>query len=691
MNYTRPLTAIVALVAVLGSTPVADELSVEAPIKRVVVYSDRAKVTRVAEIELSAGEQALLVENLPGGVIDGSIRASASGAAGIMLLGLSHSTKQHLEAPVKKVADLEAEQENLERNHKQVVTDRLQAFTQLKEFVAALSSGASDEITRQVADGGIDVSQWTAAYAFVGEKNFQLNDSIRLAKQELQDIEDRIRIVQTDLRRVSTARQRTTKTVRVDLDLERAGLVDLTLEYIIPGAQWTPLYDARIGDNPDRVQFTYHAEVSQKTGEDWTGVELTLSTARPSLGAGPGQLSPWFLAELPQIPSRSYTVSTGPIRGRITRRDTGEPVVGASILVVGTAQGDMTDLDGRFRILRVDPGIYTLRISHIEFVTVEITNVVVAGDQTFVINQRMEPKVTDLDRTITVIGRQDTLDKFVVDSRVTMSSETIRQRPVQTVDNLLAQVAGLRTNSRGGAFVRGGAAGEVADIVDGVAMGDPYGGSLGLVSGAIVNSGAYPTVFEIKRKESVSSGGEAVRVTVANWVFDGETKLISRPHNRQGAYRVVTMKNQDAAPLLPGRVAVFAGSHFLGQAQFDQLVAPGGEFDLPFGLDNHVTVEREVLAYKKTRKGTKIRTDQTIQITLRNHGSAVREVELEESLPVTRDSRIKVKIGKIVPKPTSEDQKGSVTWKLMLQPDEEIKVSVPYRISYPSRLRIAGL
>lgn len=48
--------------------------------------------------------------------------------------------------------------------------------------------------------------------------------------------------------------------------------------------------------------------------------------------------------------------------------------------------------------------------------------------------------------------------------------------PVTSVDELLESVAGVVTNSSGETFIRGGRAGEVAYIVDGVPIGDPLGG-----------------------------------------------------------------------------------------------------------------------------------------------------------------------------------------------------------------------
>ncbi len=191
------------------------------------------------------------------------------------------------------------------------------------------------------------------------------------------------------------------------------------------------------------------------------------------------------------LPPESFAASTGQIKGQITDQKTGEPIVGASVMVVDTKRGASTDPDGYFAILRLEPGTYTLDISHLDYVEVKVTDVVVKIDETFEVNQKMVQKVTDLDETITVKGTRDILDKFVTESRVSISQETIKQRPVQTVDALLEQVAGVQTSSEGEVFIRGGRAGEVAYIVDGVPIGDPLGGAgniganLSLVSGSI--------------------------------------------------------------------------------------------------------------------------------------------------------------------------------------------------------------
>ncbi len=92
----------------------------------------------------------------------------------------------------------------------------------------------------------------------------------------------------------------------VTVSVESAGAGDFELEviYTVYGAQWEPLYDARVQllvpDSPDgllegKLQLSYLAKITQNTGEDWNDVALTLSTAQPNLGTLPPKLEPLYV------------------------------------------------------------------------------------------------------------------------------------------------------------------------------------------------------------------------------------------------------------------------------------------------------------------------------------------------------------------------------------------------------------
>jgi TonB-dependent receptor len=60
-------------------------------------------------------------------------------------------------------------------------------------------------------------------------------------------------------------------------------------------------------------------------------------------------------------------VGQGIIRGSVVDSATAEPLVGASVMLEGTAIGAPTDIEGRFRLSGVAPGAYSLKVSYLGY------------------------------------------------------------------------------------------------------------------------------------------------------------------------------------------------------------------------------------------------------------------------------------------------------------------------------------
>ncbi len=63
------------------------------------------------------------------------------------------------------------------------------------------------------------------------------------------------------------------------------------------------------------------------------------------------------------------------ISGTVTEQSSGEPIIGANLILLGTSQGNATDFNGNYVIRGVQPGEYTIRVSSVGYVTIteEIT------------------------------------------------------------------------------------------------------------------------------------------------------------------------------------------------------------------------------------------------------------------------------------------------------------------------------
>ncbi|MGV8106788.1 MAG: carboxypeptidase-like regulatory domain-containing protein, partial [Nitrososphaerota archaeon] len=91
-----------------------------------------------------------------------------------------------------------------------------------------------------------------------------------------------------------------------------------------------------------------------------------------------------------------YAGTTGKIAGKIADKITGEALIGANILIVGTTLGAASDIDGNYFILNIPPGEYEVRASVIGYSPFTIQKVRVSVDQTTRIDFELNPESIEL-------------------------------------------------------------------------------------------------------------------------------------------------------------------------------------------------------------------------------------------------------------------------------------------------------
>ncbi|RMF54770.1 MAG: carboxypeptidase-like regulatory domain-containing protein, partial [Calditrichaeota bacterium] len=86
-----------------------------------------------------------------------------------------------------------------------------------------------------------------------------------------------------------------------------------------------------------------------------------------------------------------YAGTTGKIVGTVRDSKTGEPLIGANVVLEGTQMGISTDQDGYFVLINVPPGVYTLTVHYIGYASASIENVRVRVDRTTTQNVQLSP------------------------------------------------------------------------------------------------------------------------------------------------------------------------------------------------------------------------------------------------------------------------------------------------------------
>jgi hypothetical protein len=74
--------------------------------------------------------------------------------------------------------------------------------------------------------------------------------------------------------------------------------------------------------------------------------------------------------------------ASGKIKGKVVDASSGEPLVGANVIVVGTSMGAATNVSGEFNVLNLPAGTYTLKTSYVGYQAITLTNIRVNDDLT---------------------------------------------------------------------------------------------------------------------------------------------------------------------------------------------------------------------------------------------------------------------------------------------------------------------
>lgn len=158
---------------------------------------------------------------------------------------------------------------------------------------------------------------------------------------------------------------------------------------------------------------------------------------------------------------------TGKIAGKITDKSTGEPLIGANVIIIGTSLGSSTDALGQYTILDVPPGIYSVQISYIGYRKLIINDVRVFIDQTTRIDAALESEAIELGAMV-IVAERKIIKPDVATSVVAITGNEVQELPINSVSGAIGLQAGVQ-----GLSVRGGGSDRLLFLLDGVTLRDP--------------------------------------------------------------------------------------------------------------------------------------------------------------------------------------------------------------------------
>jgi uncharacterized protein (TIGR02231 family) len=281
-------------------------VNMDAPIKRVVVYEDRAMVTRSGTVPVEAGSSQVTLNGLPPLLLDDSVRVKGEAQSQVLIVGTEVSKAFLADPRQKEFEEMENKLDSL-RLENSALDDRLAALDLQKKFVASIQSSMSEKISKEMLIAAPAPESWSKVADFIYQGSLRAADEERKIGVEKKALARKIEAAEKELGQLRSGGARDAKSVVVTVEAEKPATLQLEVSYVVSQATWRPVYDARADHDGGKIDLTYRSEIRQQTGEDWKGVELALSTARPSVGGRMAELSPWYLNiwELSQAEGRS--------------------------------------------------------------------------------------------------------------------------------------------------------------------------------------------------------------------------------------------------------------------------------------------------------------------------------------------------------------------------------------------------
>lgn len=301
-----------------ANTLYAAKINADSNITAVTVYPGSAKITRVSNISLTAGNNEIIINNLPLNLNESSLRVSgedlSGGSNGSITLGsieLSRDIQEDVVQEQEKNLRIQIEDA---QEGRAVIEDSLSRNNSQLQYIKKMVLGNDNRSKKKEENNNasytnLPLEQWQQAWQTLDQATQTAQEKIRLSKQDLKANDKLLNKLKRQLQQVAT-NQKEQRSAKIQITSESTTDITLNLKYQINGARWEPVYDIDLNTETGDLKIKTLAQISQRTGENWDGIDITLSTLRPSAGTQLPTLNPWVLDFAPELVNVQAQISS---------------------------------------------------------------------------------------------------------------------------------------------------------------------------------------------------------------------------------------------------------------------------------------------------------------------------------------------------------------------------------------------
>jgi hypothetical protein len=276
----------------------APQKSATSRLTHVTVYQTSALVTREVDVPEGTGTLELVVTPLPPQTVNSSLYSE--GTDGIRVLTTRYRMRPIKEDTREEVRKLEAQIKELglaaQKMQGEIKTleQNQMLLTKLEGFTAASTTHATEK-------GALNSESSIALTKYVMEERGKISKEMVNLQQQMQANMEQAEFAKRQRQELAAGSSKTEHDAIIIVDKTNAATGKVRLNYLVDSAYWRPQYKLRAGTkDKEPVQLEYLAAITQQSGEDWSHVNLVLSTAQPMLNAAPPELKMLEVAVVPR-------------------------------------------------------------------------------------------------------------------------------------------------------------------------------------------------------------------------------------------------------------------------------------------------------------------------------------------------------------------------------------------------------
>lgn len=243
----------------------AQELQAQSRINQVTIFSGDALVDRVSELKLDSKElTAVVFADIIPDLDDNSLRVSGSGSAQVKILGAKVVTQFLEDAAQAKVKQLQGAIQDI-RDEKTKLANIKSVLAEEKSFLDSIRLFSHEQLPKDLVTKMPATKDLEDTLKFL---NLKLTDNFSQGVEidfKTRDLNKKEEALNRELSGLFGVAKKQKKSIVVELEVLKPGDLNLALSYMVRGASWYPLYDARVNFDKSEVELVQQAVARQNT------------------------------------------------------------------------------------------------------------------------------------------------------------------------------------------------------------------------------------------------------------------------------------------------------------------------------------------------------------------------------------------------------------------------------------------